>query len=84
MSIGLPILASRVIGNCDTIINGESGFLYDLNDISEAIKYLSKLVKSSELREKLGILAFKRQRKLFSKKTMILKYKKLYLDQIIQ
>ena len=32
MSIGLPIVASNVIGNCDTIENGKSGFLYQLND----------------------------------------------------
>ena len=31
MSIGLPVIASNVIGNSDTIINGESGYLYNLN-----------------------------------------------------
>ena len=78
MSVGLPILASDVIGNCDTIENGKSGFLYELNNLNMATKYLKKLSESKILREKLGNSAFKRQRKFFSKNLMVSEYMKIY------
>ena len=78
MSVGLPIVASDVIGNCDTIEDGKSGFLYDLNDIDLAIYHLNKLKRSFALRKKIGNEAFKRQRKIFSNNKMIENYKNLY------
>ena len=80
MSIGLPIIASNVIGNKDTIENGKSGYLYDLNDINMAAKYINLLANDYSLRENLGNLAFKRQRKLFSFNKMIFSYEKLYFN----
>ncbi len=82
MSIGLPIVASNVIGNCDTIENGKSGFLYKLNDTSNAVYYLQKLAKNFALRRKIGSAALKRQRNFFSKNSMISKYIDLYKNQI--
>ena len=78
MSIGLPIVASRVMGNCDTIVNGESGFLYELKDIDNAVYFLNKLLKSKNLRMQFGKAGFIRQRKIFSRETMINKYIDLY------
>tara|TARA_A100001011_G_C14321667_1_gene851074 strand:+ start:10339 stop:11427 length:1089 start_codon:yes stop_codon:yes gene_type:complete len=82
MSIGLPVVASNVIGNSDTIENGKSGFLYELHDISSASYYIEKLSKNIALMRKMGFAAFKRQRKFFSEKLMISKYSDLYVDQI--
>ena len=78
MSIGLPILASNVIGNMDTIENGKSGFLYELENIDTAVSYLNRLSKSKSLREKLGDSALNRQRSIFSKKSMVNQYMKIY------
>ncbi len=82
MSIGLPIVASNVIGNCDTIQQGVSGFLYQLNDSNTAVSYLVKLAENVDLRRKIGSAAFKRQRKIFSKNSMILNYINLYKNQV--
>ena len=84
MSIGLPIIASRVTGNCDTIVHGKSGYLYDLMNIENAIGYINKLSRNKKLRIDMGNLAYKRQRELFSKRLMILKYSDLYLKQLIK
>ena len=81
MSIGLPIVASDVTGNCDVIENGKSGFLYELKDINMAVYYLKKLSCDYILRDKIGNLAFQRQRYIFSTDLMICKYKKLYKNQ---
>ena len=82
MSVGLPILASNVVGNRDTIENGKSGFLYELEDIEMAVFYLRKLSKSKILRQKFGNSAFNRQRSIFSKKSMLKQYMQIYKNQI--
>ena len=83
MSIGLPVVASNVIGNCDTIVHEVSGYLYDLNDINMAINFISKLSKSFKLRKNLGEGAFERQRKFFSHQLMIKNYTNLYKNVIL-
>lgn len=78
MSVGLPIIASNVVGNLDTVENGISGYLYDLKNLSLAIKYLKKLAIDHSLRNLMGYNSYVRQRKNFSKETMIHKYEYLY------
>jgi len=78
MSIGLPIVASKVTGNCDTIINGKSGYLYELIDIKSAVRYIKKLSRNEKLRINMGNFAHDRQRKLFSKELMLKNYDDLY------
>jgi len=78
MSIGLPIVASNVAGNIDTVKNGKTGYLYDLNNIEMAINFINKLANDESLRNVMGYNSFKRQRKLFSKLNMISNYENLY------
>ena len=78
MSIGVPIVASNVVGNCDTIINGENGYLYEIDEIKKAVFYINKLAKDKNLRKKFGASAFERQRNKFSKQLMINTYMNLY------
>ena len=78
MSIGLPIVASNVTGNCDTIEHSKSGFLYQLKNIKMASKYLDRLSNNEDLIAKFGNSAFQRQRKLFSKNLMITSHIDLY------
>tara|TARA_B100000963_G_C22592361_1_gene656161 strand:+ start:419 stop:1507 length:1089 start_codon:yes stop_codon:yes gene_type:complete len=78
MSIGLPIIASNVTGNSDTIIHGRSGFLYDSDKVIEATRYIKKLSQNKKLRSKMGYSAYKRQRKIFSEQKMYSQYKNLY------
>ena len=78
MSVGLPIIASDVVGNCDTIVSGQSGYLYKLNDLEEAVAKIKKLSKSNNLRKRFSLASFERQRNFFSKELMIKQYEKLY------
>ena len=78
MSVGLPIIASNVVGNCDTIEHYKSGFLYDLGDIESASKYIRMLSKNDCLRASMSKESINRQRKLFSIKNMSNKYAKIY------
>ena len=82
MSVGLPIIASNVIGNSDTIEHKKSGYLYGLRNINEAVQYINKLANDQSLIISMGKEAFNRQRKFFSKEKMIIKYSCLYKNLI--
>lgn len=80
MSIGLPIVSSDVVGNCDTFEHNRSGFYYQLGDINSAVNYIDKLAKDSKLRKKMGEAAYNRQREIFSLNKMKEEYKKIYFQ----
>ena len=82
MSIGLPVVASNVMGNLDTIKNKESGFLFDLNNLDEGINFIKILAMDRNLRILMGDKAFKRQRMLFSFNKMVHHYRLLYRKYI--
>lgn len=78
MSLGMPILASKVVGNIDAVIHGISGYLYELGDIESAKKYIKKILKDEKLYEYLSYSSQYIQRKNFSFDTMVSKYKQVY------
>ena len=78
MSIGLPIVASKVTGNVDTIKNNFSGLFYRLGDINEAVHCINKLMKNRNLRLKISNNSFLTHKKLFSTKKMKNEYLSLY------
>ena len=78
MSVGLPIIASRVVGNVDAIEHAKSGFLYDLGAINMAAKYISDILNNEELFIKISKSSQQRQRKKFSYDYMVEKYLKIY------
>ena len=79
MSIGLPIVASEVTGNIDTIKNKFSGFFYKLGDINQAIYFIEKIMKNNQLKLKISKNSFSTHRKLFTTDKMKNSYKALYL-----
>ena len=83
MSIGMPIVASNVIGNVDTIKNNHSGFFYELGDIIEASKCIKDIINNKKLKLKISFNAYKRHRKFFStikmKNSYISLYKKYFI-----
>jgi len=53
MSEGLPIVASKVVGNRDVVDDGESGYLYPLGDTESAVDAIVKLTDAS-IRQSFG------------------------------
>lgn len=51
VAAGLPIVSSRVSGSTDTIINGESGFIVEINDIKGFADKICLLLENKNLRE---------------------------------
>lgn len=49
MSIGLPIIASKVKGHTDLVIQNENGFLFEYDNIHEFCDYVKTLYEDKEL-----------------------------------
>ena len=78
MSIGLPIVASKVIGNIDTIRDNFSGLYYQLGDINEATNNIERIMKNIDLKLKISINSFLTHRELFTTNKMKNSYISLY------
>ncbi len=78
MSIGLPIVASKVTGNTDTIKNGISGFFYRLGDINHASYCIEKIMKNNNLKLKISNNSFSTHRRIFTTDKMKNSYISLY------
>ena len=78
MSIALPVIATDVTGNKDTIIHGKSGLFYQINSIKSAARYIEMLAKDENLRKRLGEAGLKQQREYFSSDAMISTYLRIY------
>ena len=78
MSTGLPVVASRVARNCETIIHGSSGYYYDLGDIQMASRYLQDLAFSFSKRSNFGVNSRAMQREYYSAQSMAEQYSGVY------
>ncbi len=78
MSIGLPIVASKVTGNIDTINHNFSGLFYKLGDINEAVTCIEKIMKNSDLKLKISNNSYLSHKKYFNTKKMKNEYISLY------
>ncbi|QQS36352.1 MAG: glycosyltransferase [Ignavibacteriales bacterium] len=54
MSVGLPVVATNVVGNNDIIENGVNGFLYDIDKPESASKIISSLYEDEVLWKKIS------------------------------
>ena len=78
MSIGLPIVASKVTGNIDTVKDNYSGFFYKLGDINEACNCIERIMKNNDIKLKISSNAFFTHRNLFTIAKMKNSYSQLY------
>lgn len=59
MCFSLPVIVSDMVGcGKDLVRHGENGFIYPVGNMDKLADYLFKLLKSSELREKMGKRSF--------------------------
>jgi len=78
----LPIVASKVGGIPEIVINKETGILVE-SENSQALKEaLEKLIKSPELRENYATAGKNRAKENFSADKMAIQYEKIYSESI--
>jgi glycosyltransferase involved in cell wall biosynthesis len=54
MASGLPIVATKVRGNRDLVVEGETGFLVEVGDATTLARRVAQLLANEELRRSFG------------------------------
>ena len=76
-SVGLPIVATNVVGNNETLENRKTGFLF--NTIEEAIEYILQLKNNPTLYQKMSTQSRNFFKNQFTLKKMINKLVEVYV-----
>lgn len=78
MRAGLPVVATRVGGVPETVHDGETGLLVELDDLPGLVKAMLRLAQSAELRREMGRRGRDFLVEEFSLAAMSARYAKLY------
>jgi len=78
MSFGKPVVATRVGGVSEIMIDGETGFLKRLGDVTGLAKSVRLLARDPELCASMGAAAKARASSEFSAEASVGKYLDLY------
>ena len=78
MSVGLPIVASDVVGNKDVVLNDKNGFLFSAGDVRQAVLSLKTLQSNRSIRMKFSEKSLLLQRDLYSVEAMSAKVLDVY------
>jgi glycosyltransferase involved in cell wall biosynthesis len=82
MAAGLPVVATRVGGNDEVVMHGETGFLVPNDHASEMARRLLQLFGDENLRRRMGQAGRKRAVDFFSTERMVSAFSSLYQDVI--
>ena len=80
MSYGLPVIATKVGGNVEQVLNNKNGFLVEKDDDIKLSQRLEELIKNKLMRKKFGRVSKKIVKEKFSLETAFKKYKKIYSE----
>ena len=83
MSMGLPVIANRADGVCESIQDGQTGFLCDPGNPTDMAKSCIELIDNKELRQKMGLEGQIFARENFDLRQMIRQIEDLY-DSLIE
>jgi glycosyltransferase involved in cell wall biosynthesis len=78
MRCGIPVVATRVGGNPEVIVDGETGYLVKPGDASDFASHVVKLLKNRDLRKKMGEEARIRVEKHFRMSDVASRYIGIY------
>lgn len=79
---GLPVVASRVTGNVDAVVDGVTGFLFPLDDANAAADGIRQLMNNGALRERMGLAAQQHIRENHDVRRMALVMAELYASTV--
>jgi glycosyltransferase involved in cell wall biosynthesis len=79
LATGLPVLATRVGGNCEVVEDGVSGYLFNPQNAGELSIRLRSLLHDQDRRQRFGRAARERATTRFSLDGMLQRYSDFYL-----
>lgn len=77
-SLGIPIVATDVVGNNEVVENDENGYLFPENDIDAACNNILNLYNNKELYKKMSRAAINRYNAYFTSEKMIKSLENIY------
>lgn len=78
MAMGLPVIANRVGGNPELVIDDETGILCEQGEDGDMAQAIIRLAASADLRERLGRAARARAEAVFAMDVMMENYSNYY------
>jgi len=78
MSCGVPVIASRVGGVPEVVVDGETGLLAPVGDVAAMAAHVVRLLADAPLRARLGAAARQRAEVAFPLEATVGKYEALY------
>ena len=81
MSTGLPVVATRIAGNDELVIESETGFLVQTENVDELREALHRIFVDPNLRKKMGLASRRRVEENYSWKNVAEQYK-IHLEKI--
>ena len=81
MATGLPVVATKVGGNADIVLEDKTALLVDSDDTDALANALERYVKNKELRIKHGKAGRQRIENSLSLQQMVLNYQTMYLKE---
>ena len=82
LSCGIPVVASNAGGIPEVVVHGESGFLSDIGDIEDMAKNTLRIIRDSELAQKMSLAARNRAVNLFSEDKLLSEYENMYFKTL--
>ena len=79
MAQGLPVIATRVGGNSDAVVDGESGWLVPVADPTALGAAIAAVYEDARLQVRMGAAARKRVERFFSLEACVRRYLNLYI-----
>jgi len=80
MACGKPVVATRVGGNVEAVVDGETGFLVSPKDSRSLATKIIQLLDDKELRSQMGLMGHTRVKELFQFDRMISETNDLFMD----
>ena len=80
MASGKPVVATKVGGNSELIIDGVTGFLVPVHSTDKMAEAIIKLLENDKMRRSMGKEAKKRIEQRFDINDVVRQHESLYLD----
>ncbi len=82
MAMGLPSVCSRIDGNLEAVNDGETGFIFPVNDHESLADKLLSLIRNERLRKETGEKARVKAKEKFDMRKLARAYEELYMELI--
>lgn len=78
MGMGKPVIASRLAGTPEQVVEGETGYLVPPADVEALATTMTKLLSDATLRVRMGVAGAQRFQECFTAEVAVRRYTRLY------